>query len=474
MTESIEAHIMQEHELEKRPKKEKHILPDKAMLLEDLYQQQCERLKIKPDPTVTRLLEKKGLQQLDSLDLSNLTFTPPAFEAVMELCKVLPKLTAIDLSDTNLKVDLIESLVDMADDHPSLAHISLRGNNGLGFSAAKLLLPLIKNCKQFMTLDVEGTAMAPPTRDLIAKVLDQNRAAHAATLDVATELGSSAHVKGPKGQGLPGWMVGEMQVQELENSVDTPVENVTEDDTKGDTVDYQDKHARNTQVKNELLAFEAGNRSVLNKLVTEVHNRGKQVAEKLNQCPPMLTQYREAWSWPSKSTYGLAECIQSVGLSLTEENLESLYRVYTPARQPGLVVVRGVLEELLVANRRRKTTLLTDLTDRTRKHGPGVGWMAGGDRRLRTFESRIRRRTRSLSKSHGIEDGLHTLDTLSCFANNEQEEGKGPCQWFVIAREFTVAVFITIAAGGGINFPSHERSCHPHHRPLPKPCRQRH
>ena len=59
--------------------------------LPELYQQHCKQLKLKPDPSVMRMLEK-GINDIFALDLSTLVFSPYAFEAVMEVCRILPHL----------------------------------------------------------------------------------------------------------------------------------------------------------------------------------------------------------------------------------------------------------------------------------------------------------------------------------------------------------------------------------------------
>ena len=135
-----------------------------------LYDSWCKLNKTSVEPSVMRLFEGDNFE---TLDLSTLTLRPDAFRRIAEICLLLP-LVNLNLEATNPKPDHIQILAEMAIEHPTLERISLAQNPSLGFSAARILLPLIKQNKRIVGLDVEGTCMAAPTRELIDSVLERN------------------------------------------------------------------------------------------------------------------------------------------------------------------------------------------------------------------------------------------------------------------------------------------------------------
>ena len=140
--------------------------------LSSLYEAHCRMQSLQPDASVVRLFEAHPLEELD---LSRLILNPVDFQAVMECCLVMPSLTSLNLEKTNPKPEHIQCLVDMATQSSTLERISLANNPSLGFSAARMLLPMIKENKYIVELNVEGTSMAAPTKELIETVLTTNQ-----------------------------------------------------------------------------------------------------------------------------------------------------------------------------------------------------------------------------------------------------------------------------------------------------------
>lgn len=61
------------------------------------------------------------------------------------MCRILTNLGTLNLANSNLKPQCVPYLTEMADEHPTLHSVDLSGNPGVGFAAAQLLLPLIKD-----------------------------------------------------------------------------------------------------------------------------------------------------------------------------------------------------------------------------------------------------------------------------------------------------------------------------------------
>eukprot|EP00992_Anisonema_acinus_P015198 TRINITY_DN9655_c0_g1_i1.p1 TRINITY_DN9655_c0_g1~~TRINITY_DN9655_c0_g1_i1.p1 ORF type:complete len:811 (+),score=210.83 TRINITY_DN9655_c0_g1_i1:64-2496(+) len=144
------------------------------MSLEDRYQQQCAALDVRADPTICRILSQQTQSSVRRLDFSSNFLGPSGVQALLESLRDCPCLEFISLENMYLKGESIPTLVSVVKTLPSLTSINLANNNTLGFSAAKLLLQVVKNNKRLVELDLEGTGIAPATQELISKYLTDN------------------------------------------------------------------------------------------------------------------------------------------------------------------------------------------------------------------------------------------------------------------------------------------------------------
>eukprot|EP00667_Euglena_gracilis_P026208 EG_transcript_31376 len=142
--------------------------------LADLYLLVCQEFQTAPLPRVLDMLEDNTTGGLREIDLSSLDLAPTDCAALLEMSRVLPNLHSLNLSNTGMRNDTVPRLVDVVSENSSLTSLSIAHNPALGFAAAKLLLPLVKDHKRIIELDVQGTSMAPPTKELIRKVLLAN------------------------------------------------------------------------------------------------------------------------------------------------------------------------------------------------------------------------------------------------------------------------------------------------------------
>jgi len=367
----------EEHPAGTKEKKENSL---KALMathptLPELYQQHCKQLKLKPDPSVMRMLEK-GINDIFALDLSTLVFSPYAFEAVMEVCRILPHLGSIDLSNSNLKPECIQTLCDMAEEHPTLHSLDLSNNNTLGFSAAKLLLPLIKDNKRFIKLDVEGTGMAAPTKQLIKKVLIANRRYRENMGDSLDDLENP--VVRPTGRDsvevtdvesttspTPSPMKG-ARIHPVGGAKDTPDQNLSSEEVAVRQV--------NDEVRSVLVSHEGRLLQHYGDLLQTSERQQVEVREQMHKGHSVMDVYKEQWRWPTVSDFSMATLAEEMDLDLPEVELENFSKMYTPANHLNLIQIKPIFNELLEpgCSRRRKAALIKDIGEKVKGHGPGM------------------------------------------------------------------------------------------------------
>eukprot|EP00996_Jenningsia_fusiforme_P000510 NODE_144_length_3058_cov_27.366567_g133_i0.p1 GENE.NODE_144_length_3058_cov_27.366567_g133_i0~~NODE_144_length_3058_cov_27.366567_g133_i0.p1 ORF type:complete len:894 (+),score=263.37 NODE_144_length_3058_cov_27.366567_g133_i0:92-2683(+) len=366
----------------------------------DVYQQQCKLLKIKPDPSVVRLLERKGADAITELDFSNLMLSPQAFEAVMEVCKTLPRLQRLGFKGSGLKQECMPSLIDMLSQHPSIASLSLAENQNLGFAAAKLLLPLVKERKQILEVGLSGTSMAEPTKALIQKILTANcneartlqsqsigadsvaspmkaarptAAAAAATSPGDVHLIAAAGAAGESGprdmtalnRPAPGSGAAGAAIGFMPSPANAPNPLM---------MDLPEQKRTNHRLKTQVLEHEERIVATLKEYLLKCDKRPKEIKERQSRGHDFIDAFRDGWKWAMPSDFNVSACISDFGLEITEEDLENAYVHYTPLKEPLHLSLKSNFQELqdLATGRRRKNTVMEELSGKVRQHGPGI------------------------------------------------------------------------------------------------------
>jgi hypothetical protein len=346
--------------------------------LSEIYAHFCKHCKVAADQGVIKILDQVAEpSHVKELDLSTLIFAPPAFDAVMQVSRLLPNLSNVNLANTNMKPESVQSLVEMAAEHPSLTSLSLANNNSLGFSAAKLLLPLIKENKRFIELDVEGTCMAAPTKELIKKVLLSNRT-YMENQPQGTRMRSPDSPLSPAHQ--DGLVISDVeQAQTPEYAPVVPVTDEVMPVAKADapdptTMNLMDTKARNHELKSSLMDHEERLHLYHVEMVNKCDGKQKDVKRRHNVGADMMESFKNGWKWPLRSDFKVATCVTDFALNLSEEELQDFYKYYTPQMRATYLNVKGVLTELLDKNttRRRKNVLIEDLLAKVKGHGPGM------------------------------------------------------------------------------------------------------
>jgi len=355
--------------------------------LSEIYSHQCRALQVQEDPNVKRIFEQTTPGGITSLDLASFVFSPAAFNAVMEVSRMLPNLASLNLANTNLKPESVQSLVEMAAQHPSLTSISLANNNSLGFAAAKLLLPLIKENKRFIELDVEGTTMAAPTKELIRKVLlsnqtyvqNQVKETRGRTPTSEADDDEGLVVTDIADQSWPSHAATTAESRSDSFAAVVPVSDEIMPVTKADAPDparmnVLDVKARNHELKSALMEQEERLNQYHIDLLNKCDGKQREIKRRQNVGQHMMQQFRDGWKWPLKSDFNVATCVAEFALNLSEEELESYYKHYTPQARPVHIAVKSLLSELLdvSTSRRRRNTLLEDLLAKAKNHGPGM------------------------------------------------------------------------------------------------------
>eukprot|EP01006_Ploeotia_vitrea_P027748 TRINITY_DN60519_c0_g1_i1.p1 TRINITY_DN60519_c0_g1~~TRINITY_DN60519_c0_g1_i1.p1 ORF type:complete len:879 (-),score=131.15 TRINITY_DN60519_c0_g1_i1:209-2845(-) len=400
MTDQIEDYIMKSHETEQRPPKDERVkeknLTDAQLYLtekwmaSDVYAEKCKQLKTKPDTCVHRQLEKRHLPDVVELDCTSSYFTQVSLAGLMALCECLPNLTTLNLSSSGLKNEMMDELVGMAQEHKTLTSISLKDNSMLGFGAAKKLLPLLKSNRNLIELDVEGTNMAAPTRELISKVLQQSRQlmeSKKAMEPPASEkaLDTSADDGPPVEQDmfLESYSSPEgAQAEAAEGGGESPQGGPRQRSEKGFLkADAPDPSALpsgqrqiNFKLKGELLEHEQRLLSWFSELLGKAESRPKEFRERTNKGIGLMDDFQQQWKWPVASDYTIRQLEADIQLHVTQNDLEQLYKHYTPQDKFHDVGTKPLLQELGAVNtgRRRKAKLMDDVITRITGHGPGL------------------------------------------------------------------------------------------------------
>jgi len=343
--------------------------------LAEAYNGYCKSLKLPADPSVARLLECNH-DELESLDLSDLMFTAQGFDVLMEVCQTLPNLQRLSFASTNFKSECVPSLVEMVQEHPSIVALDLSNNAGLGFAAAKLLLPMIKAHRHIIDLNVEGTSMAGPTKELIQKVLDSNR--------LRTELegprpkvkppaspASSAGGRSPRSnRGMSPNAGDSFGVSLNEFGGESPAQSPT-----------KLAEARDGNMK--LMGSVSDQSQKIPKYIGKMKERVTEDEQVMNSIQNAQHKAVSAWNQQyqcaQNSEFTKDDLISQLDLSIDDESLEDLLEFYTLTRQAQYININPALNELLDSktSRRRRTTIQQDLLKQIEGHGPNMEKLCG-------------------------------------------------------------------------------------------------
>eukprot|EP01012_Entosiphon_sulcatum_P023757 TRINITY_DN2885_c0_g1_i2.p1 TRINITY_DN2885_c0_g1~~TRINITY_DN2885_c0_g1_i2.p1 ORF type:complete len:916 (+),score=228.55 TRINITY_DN2885_c0_g1_i2:106-2748(+) len=370
--------------------------------LAEYYARACKLAQVRPEPTVSRVLETKTCEERELSFSSN--FLPPAsFEIVLEVVRVCSRLRKLDLSGCGLKGDsCVAALCDVLSTHPSLTSVVLAKNPGLGFSAARLLLPVLKQNRRLVELELEGTSMAQPTQDLIAKVLNQNKQAQPYDLVAGSpakalrrsQQGSLSAIRSGdelSGSFLPddGRAVSLSDNEGYDSDGDAPPGGIPRSPQKADApdpkvMDVKRQQDRNLQLLSALLEHEqriVGTQKEL--LAKGQDSRPRELKERQGRGMELMAEFQSGWKWFLPSEFGVSTLIGQWGLTLTEATLDRKLEDYTPSAPqagpaPVAQSIAPVLNELVQANttRRRRSALVDDLVTRVTKHGPDLRELA--------------------------------------------------------------------------------------------------
>uniref|UniRef100_A0A7S1JA23 Uncharacterized protein n=1 Tax=Eutreptiella gymnastica TaxID=73025 RepID=A0A7S1JA23_9EUGL len=142
--------------------------------LDELYNDTCQQVGVKPDPNVVKILTGQYSREVQTLDFSSNYLGLNGMAVLLDVIAECPSLESLSFENNYLKPESIPHLVKIIKGMPSLCALNLANNSTLGFSTAKLLLQLVKNNKQITELELHGTGIVPATKDLIAKYLTEN------------------------------------------------------------------------------------------------------------------------------------------------------------------------------------------------------------------------------------------------------------------------------------------------------------
>jgi hypothetical protein len=143
----------------------------------DLYQQLCKKLNCKCNGSVTEALsDQPGNFSMEKLVLGRTYVGTKGVIPIIEICKVLSKLTTLDLSDNYLSNEAVGFfLAKMAASHPSLTRIVL-SKNPISWTAGMSLLELALKNSKLHTLELHQTLIKDGVVEAINAQLRKNAA----------------------------------------------------------------------------------------------------------------------------------------------------------------------------------------------------------------------------------------------------------------------------------------------------------
>eukprot|EP01012_Entosiphon_sulcatum_P048551 TRINITY_DN67041_c0_g1_i1.p1 TRINITY_DN67041_c0_g1~~TRINITY_DN67041_c0_g1_i1.p1 ORF type:complete len:806 (-),score=176.31 TRINITY_DN67041_c0_g1_i1:60-2477(-) len=145
-----------------------------SLPLSHSYREQCQALKIAPDPEVERRLENQFQSTVKRLDFSSLYLGILGVQALLESLRDAPLLETLCLENMMLKDKCMPTLASVVKTLPSLTALNLANNNSLSITAAKTILQIAKSNKRIVEIELEGTGILPATIELINKYLTDN------------------------------------------------------------------------------------------------------------------------------------------------------------------------------------------------------------------------------------------------------------------------------------------------------------
>uniref|UniRef100_A0A7S1IHX1 Uncharacterized protein n=1 Tax=Eutreptiella gymnastica TaxID=73025 RepID=A0A7S1IHX1_9EUGL len=386
MTEAIEQYIMREEErraYEKEHKKDEPAvvnphsraqkgLPalfERCRKLGDVYTTFCQDIKMNPDPETDRVLQIP-VAEVTELDFSTIILTPANFDVVMQLCAYLPNLRKLNLSQTGLKTESILNLVETVKVQGKISSINLDGNAALGFAAAKLLLPMLKQQRYVLELSVEGTSMAIPTKELISKVLEANQ--RRAELEPAGSPPGSPKSQGSPTKGAPGSPFSTRSMADL---------SVSEFDMTMDSNDGAAQAKQEQEMKelanSKLLDTLMDNEDAAMEFVKSLKAQQKEDQTKMDDFGVTtglnMEEFREGYQWPVPSSFDYEAAVQRYELNVDPADLADILKEYQPLTGPTYINIKTQLTELLDGSttRRRKTAIQGEVAKKVERHGPG-------------------------------------------------------------------------------------------------------
>uniref|UniRef100_A0A6T2FMJ4 Paraflagellar rod protein n=1 Tax=Eutreptiella gymnastica TaxID=73025 RepID=A0A6T2FMJ4_9EUGL len=267
----------------------------------------------------------------------------------------------------------------MATQSSTLERISLANNPSLGFSAARMLLPMIKENKYIVELNVEGTSMAAPTKELIETVLTTNQRFAEENprakeqIDETGSLHSSPSIRFSPSKSM-------MSDSEPPSPRDRAEFIESLELTNDNEEVLAENKARNDELSGAIIPHEKTLRAFYPQLAQYLEAQFEEIGANHASGLENLQSFQAEWKSPNPTSYSLPVAMDDLDLSIQLEELETFWTsTYTPLDQPQRLDVGPILQDMLDKNpsRRRKQKLTEQLTKKLHKQGPEMNVILG-------------------------------------------------------------------------------------------------
>uniref|UniRef100_A0A7S4G7C4 Uncharacterized protein n=1 Tax=Eutreptiella gymnastica TaxID=73025 RepID=A0A7S4G7C4_9EUGL len=331
-------------------------------LLAQVYEERCTTHNVPVDANVRSILETNSEHQpqykrtVISLDFSSnyLSFQP--MQALLETISDCTALESLSFEGNYLKSEIMPSLIKAVKTLPALVSLNLANNSTLGFSAAKLLMQLVKTSGRLVFLELDGTGLTPQAKETIAGLLIENATRQSywaptspfksSVVEPDLRVQSIASTPSPRGTSsarTPGTKKSWLKTPP--KMPDSPIDWSLEERVAQNV-------ESNTALREVILSEELRLLGLEEQFNTKVQGWHVQLKNRHEDGHQAIDSFDDEYKGPTVYVgYSTPKLIRDCELELTASDLkdmQDLYHAHDPSIQEKLTQIKPLLDELLL------------------------------------------------------------------------------------------------------------------------------
>jgi hypothetical protein len=338
--------------------------------LHAFYMDTCQQMGVKADPNVIKVLQGQRTQEVTCLDFQSNFLGMTGMGVLLQCLTQCPRLEELSFENNYLKPEMVPPLVKAVRRMVSLTSLNLANNNNLGFSAAKLLLQMVKTNKRIVDLDLDGTGIVPATKDLIYKHLAEN--ASSAQYWASLNASGSPTKKSANGAHVPTPPKSQPAASARPQASGSPVETEKTQNTEAEEDDLEPKESKypgykdppdadalqktvqdnagtNLGLRESVKGGESRTISLHAQLIERNRNNYTQLVQRHDGVDGQMNNFDEEYTTPGVyHGYTAEQLIKEVNLSLSEADLVQFGEKYGVGTEKvdRLLDIPPMLEEM--------------------------------------------------------------------------------------------------------------------------------